>query len=90
MSLTAKEIDRLADLARLNLALKEKAVLQKELTSILAWVDKLRAVNTKNIKPTNQITGLVNVTREDEVKEFAGRIFDGALPVKKVFGDYDK
>ncbi len=88
--LSLQEIDHLANLARLGLAQKEKAVLQKELTSILAYVNKLQEIDTKKVGPTAQITGLVNVMREDGVKEFSSRIFDGGLKVKKVFGEYDK
>lgn len=90
MPITIKEIDHLADLARLSLAVKEKAVLQKELAGILAYVSKLQAVDTKKVLPTAQITGLVNVLRADEVKEFPARIFDNGLKVKKVFDDYGK
>ncbi len=90
MPLTIKEVDHLANLARLGLSQKEKEVLRKELASILAYVNKLQEVDTKNIEPTAQITGLVNVMREDEVKEFTTRLFDGGLKVKKVFNDYGK
>lgn len=85
-----QEIDHLANLARLGLSQKEKEVLRKELASILAYVNKLQEVDTKNIEPTAQVTGLVNVMREDEVKDFPARLFDGGLKIKKVFDDYGK
>lgn len=71
--LSLQEIDHLANLARLGLSPKEKAILQKELASILDYVNKLQAVDTKKTEPTAQVTGLVNVMREDEVAQFDGQ-----------------
>jgi aspartyl-tRNA(Asn)/glutamyl-tRNA(Gln) amidotransferase subunit C len=93
--LSSQEIDHLANLARLGLSQEEKAILQKELASILDYVNKLQAVATKKTEPTAQVTGLVNVMREDEVKPFDGQedILEqaperegGYFKVKGVFG----
>jgi len=67
--ITRKEVEHVAKLARLGLTDKEIAKFQKELASVLAYVEKLNEVNTKNVPLTAQVTGLTNVFREDEVKK---------------------
>ena len=47
---------------------KEKEKFQKQLSSVLQYVDKLQEVDTKDVEATSQVTGLENVTREDETK----------------------
>ncbi|MFH1173402.1 MAG: Asp-tRNA(Asn)/Glu-tRNA(Gln) amidotransferase subunit GatC [bacterium] len=84
MALSIEEVEHIAELARLGLSSKEKEALKEELASILNWVSKLQEVNTSKVEPIAQITGLVNAWREDEVKPFPERLFDGGLKVKKV------
>lgn len=60
------DIDHVAKLANLVLDSKEKAVFEKQLSEVLNYFDKLEEVDTKNVEPIGQITGLVKVTREDE------------------------
>jgi aspartyl/glutamyl-tRNA(Asn/Gln) amidotransferase C subunit len=36
----------------------------------LQYVEQLGSVDTQGLKPTNQITGLKNVTREDKVRDY--------------------
>ena len=62
----AKTIKHVAVLARLNLNEKEEEKLKTELSSILSYIEKLSQVNTDNVKPLYQTTGLVNSTRSDE------------------------
>lgn len=69
MILSREEVDHVAKLARLRLSEKEKDKYSKELSSILGYVEKLQQVDTKNVEPTSQVTGLVNVMREDVVLE---------------------
>ena len=35
---------------------------------MLKFVSKLQKIDTKDIKPTSQVTGLTNVLREDEIE----------------------
>jgi len=65
MALNKKEIEHLALLARLGITEKEKEKFRSELSSILDYVAKLNEVDTENIKPTSQVTGLSNIMRED-------------------------
>jgi len=64
----AFQIEQIAELARLNLKPEEKAKLQKDLESILAYVEQLKAVSTDHVDPTSHVLDLKDVYREDEVK----------------------
>ncbi len=65
MSLDKEEIEHIAKLARLGLSDKEKTKYSKELSGILDYMKKLNGVDTKNIEPTAQVTGLENIFRKD-------------------------
>lgn len=51
MPLSREDIKQLADLARLALTDEEIAAAEKELDSILGYVDRLRKVRTDNVEP---------------------------------------
>ncbi len=68
--LTHDDILKLARLARLQLTDDEVDEYANELSVILEYVEQLSAVDVTGLKPTNQVTGLVNVTREDEIKSY--------------------
>lgn len=61
-------ISHIAKLANLPLSQSEKNKLEKQLEETIKYIQNLNEVNTKNIEPTSQVTGLENVTREDEIK----------------------
>ena len=69
MALSKEQVEHIASLARLRLTEEEKEKYPGELSAILAYVEKLQAVDTAGVEPTSQVTGLVNVMREDEVIE---------------------
>lgn len=69
VKLTTKEVRHVADLAKLKLNDEDLEKFQKQLTDIVDFVGKLQEVDTKNVEPTSQVTGLENVFREDEVKQ---------------------
>ena len=64
----AFEIEKIAELARLSLKPEEKAKLQKDLESILAYVEQLKSVPTDAVEPTSHVLNLENVYRADEVR----------------------
>jgi aspartyl-tRNA(Asn)/glutamyl-tRNA(Gln) amidotransferase subunit C len=66
--LTADQVRHIAKLARLTLSEEEVAKFAKELTSILGYIDMLGEVDTKNVEPTAQVTGLQNSLREDSIR----------------------
>jgi len=59
-------IDNLANLSRLQFSEEEKKVLQKDLQKMIAFVEKLKEVNTQGIEPLLHMTEAVDVFREDE------------------------
>ncbi len=62
------DVSHIAKLANLPLSSTEKAKFEKQLQETLEYVEGLNEVETKNTKPTSQVTGLENVTRQDIVK----------------------
>lgn len=68
--ISREEILKLAKLSKLRLSEDEIEQYQKELSEILDYVSQLSKVDTKNLKPTSQVTGLENVTRRDEVIDY--------------------
>lgn len=69
-ALTREDVLKLARLSRLDLSDDEVADLSKELSEILQYVEMLQNVDVDGLKPTNQVSGLSNVTRKDEVKDY--------------------
>jgi aspartyl-tRNA(Asn)/glutamyl-tRNA(Gln) amidotransferase subunit C len=64
--LSREEVLKLAKLSRLRLTDEEIDQFGAEISEILEYVEQLGKVDTKGLKPTSQVTGLVNVTRLDE------------------------
>jgi len=63
--LTEKEVEHIAQLARLELSEKEKAKFQKELSLVLDYVDKLKKLDVSQVEPTTGGSGSANVMRSD-------------------------
>lgn len=61
-------IDNLAHLARLQFSDDEKEGLQKDLQSMIAFVEKLNEIDTTGVEPLLHMSSEINVLREDEVK----------------------
>ncbi|MBN1778993.1 MAG: Asp-tRNA(Asn)/Glu-tRNA(Gln) amidotransferase subunit GatC [Candidatus Buchananbacteria bacterium] len=68
MKLTIQEVEKIANLARLGLTDAEKEKFANQLSSILDYFEQLKEVDTTNVEPVAQITGLESVMREDEIK----------------------
>jgi len=68
MKITEKEVEYVARLARLELTGDEKIKFAGQLESILSYIDKLNALDTKNIPPTSHALSLKNVWREDKLE----------------------
>ena len=64
-SITKEQIAHVAHLARLELSDEELATYTRELSDILEYVNQLSAVDTVGVVPVAQVTGLVNVLRDD-------------------------
>lgn len=61
------DIKHIAKLTNLPLNPTEEKKYANQLSQILDYVDKLNSVDTKNVEPSSQVTGLVNVRRNDEI-----------------------
>ena len=62
-------IQHIAKLANLFIDADQQDLFASQLTAILAFVSKLQEISTENVEPTAQVTGLVNVYREDVIDE---------------------
>ena len=65
--LTRKDILHIAKLARLSLTYKEVNKYYKQLSSVVDYMGELAQVDTSEIEPTSQTTGLIDVTRQDKL-----------------------
>jgi len=74
--LSRDDVLKLATLSRLKLTDEEVEKLQVELSAILEYVEQLDKADTKGLGPTYQVTGLKNVMREDEVKDYGYDVSD--------------
>jgi aspartyl-tRNA(Asn)/glutamyl-tRNA(Gln) amidotransferase subunit C len=62
------DVEHVARLARLELALEEKERMRRELDGILSYIGKLNAVDTEGVEPTSHAVPLTNVMREDRAR----------------------
>lgn len=69
MIIDEQTVDKVAHLARLELAADEKAEMIKDMNKILGFMDKLNEVDTVGVEPLVYMTSEVNVLRGDEVKQ---------------------
>lgn len=69
MKITKKEVEHVANLARLTLSDEELDTMTGQLDNILSYVDKLSELDTADIKPTTHVFSVSNAFREDVVRE---------------------
>ena len=65
MSVSLNDLEKIAQLARLNLKESEKEKYLEQVNQILQYVEKLNEVDTNGVKPLSHSMDLVNVMRED-------------------------
>lgn len=63
--MNTQEFDNLTKLSRLQLNDQDKESFQKDFENILKYVAQLAEVNTDNVEPLVQASGLKNVFRQD-------------------------
>ena len=66
MSVTNKEVDRLAELAKLEFSEAEKETIVEDLNKILDFVGQLNELDTTGLEPLLFMTDEVNALRSDE------------------------
>ncbi len=63
------DVEHVARLARLELTPEDKERMRRELDSILAYIDKLRALDTEGVEPTSHAVPMTNVMGEDLTRQ---------------------
>lgn len=77
VELTLTDVDKIADLARLELTKAERQQFQRQLSAILDYVAMLEELDTQNVPPTAQAVPQQNIWREDVIQP--------SLPSEDVF-----
>ena len=68
MSVTIKDVEHIAKLAKLEFSDTEKEKFTHQFNDILKYMEHLNSVNTTNIDPLEQVIEQQNVFRDDSVK----------------------
>ncbi len=64
--LTRKEVEKIAELARLGISEKEKEKFAEDLSLVLGYIQKLSEVNVEKVEPITGGTNLESVVRKDD------------------------
>lgn len=90
------DVKKVATLANLTLSPDEEGKFEKQLSDILAYVEKLNEVSVEGVEPTSQVTGLENVVRDDattpsltqdEALSGSTNTYNGMFKVKAILED---
>jgi len=73
MSVTLKDVEHIAKLARLNFSEDELKEFTGDMNKILEYMEKLNELDTENVEPLSHPVEQINVFREDELKESVDR-----------------
>ena len=68
MTVTLKDVEHVAKLARLELSDAEKNRFTEQLNAILKYAEKLNELNTEGVEPTTHVLPVMNVMREDKAR----------------------
>ncbi len=69
MNIDSQTVDKIAHLARLELAETEKQEMIGDMNKILSFMEKLNEIDTAAIEPLVYLSNEVNVFREDVAKQ---------------------
>lgn len=83
--ITKENVKHIAKLARLGITEAEVRKFQKELSSVLAYAEKLKKVDISGVEPTSHPLKIENVVRADEAKKESKKLLAGFLKVKSIF-----
>jgi aspartyl-tRNA(Asn)/glutamyl-tRNA(Gln) amidotransferase subunit C len=91
--ISKEEVKHIAKLARLGSDEKEIEKFQKELSSVLSYIEKLKEVDIAGAKAASHAVKVENITRKDEIKPLGNKNLldlapdkkEGFLKVKSVF-----
>ncbi len=65
MNINIKEVEHVAELARLNLSEEEKQLYTRQFNVILEHIDKFNELDLEKVEPTTYVQPLKNVLRAD-------------------------
>ncbi len=94
-NISHKEVEHVAQLARLDLTEPEKTLFGEQLSQILTFVEQLQEVSTEGIPPTASVADKASVLREDipgeglsqeQALSNAPEASDGFFVVPKILG----
>jgi len=68
MKIDKETLDKIAHLARLEIAEKDIPKMLEDMSKMVSFVEKLNEVNTDGVEPLTTMSHEVNKLREDEVK----------------------
>ena len=69
MSIDEATVERIARLARIDVAEAERAPLARELSHILEWIEQLNEVDTAGVPPMTSVVAMRLAWREDRVTD---------------------
>ncbi len=69
MNIDKETVEKVAHLARLELAEDEKKTMIADMNKILGFMDKLNEIDTSGIEPLVYMTIEINTVREDVIKQ---------------------
>lgn len=72
MIVTEQMIDNLAELSKLYFTDAEKKEISSDLEKMIAFVNKLKELDTKGVSPLMHMSGSENLMRDDVAKSFKG------------------
>jgi aspartyl-tRNA(Asn)/glutamyl-tRNA(Gln) amidotransferase subunit C len=73
MEVTPQLIEKLGNLARLDIKPGEKEALRNDMQQMIGFIEKLNELDTAGIEPLIHLTEEINVLREDEIKGSVNR-----------------
>ena len=91
--LTREEVIKISQLARIEISEEEVEKFRLQLSAVLDYVEELKKVDVEGLEEVAQVTGLVNVQREDkpvdadnkkEILSQAPEMKDGFYKVKAI------
>ena len=88
MKISPNDVQRIADLAKLELTPEEKPRMAEQLARIIGYMDKLNQLDTENVQPTSHVLPMRNVFREDKVSRIFSSTSTMACAPKTDMGHY--
>ena len=72
MKISYREVEYVANLARLEVTDREKEKLTVQLNDILLYIDKLNELDTQGVEPMSHALAVTNAFREDKIVDSIG------------------